>query len=123
LLPRLYRESPVNAIWEGSGNVMCLDVLRALKRDDEMALIAALAHDAGIAASDIQAPNESDARSFVERLAILASVSALRASAPARIADAFLKTRLINRHGAIYGASNLDESTVELLLQRVLPEA
>ncbi len=35
LLPRLYREAPVNAIWEGSGNVMCLDVLRALKREDE----------------------------------------------------------------------------------------
>jgi putative acyl-CoA dehydrogenase len=123
LLPRLYRESPVNAIWEGSGNVMCLDVLRALKRDDEMALIAGLAGDAGIAASNVQAPNESDARSFVERLAILASASALRSSAPAAIAEAFMKTRFANRHGAIYGASNLDESTVELLLQRVLPEA
>ena len=123
ILARHYRESPVNAIWEGSGNVMCLDVLRALKRDDEIALIAALAHDAGIVASNLQAPNESDARSFVERLAILASASALRSSAPPAIADAFLKTRLANRHGAIYGASNLDESTVELLLQRVLPEA
>ena len=37
VLPRLYREAPVNAIWEGSGNVMCLDVLRALKRDQEAA--------------------------------------------------------------------------------------
>ena len=37
VLPRLYREAPVNAIWEGSGNVMCLDVLRALKRDEEAA--------------------------------------------------------------------------------------
>ena len=37
MLPRLYREAPVNAIWEGSGNVMCLDVLRALKRDREAA--------------------------------------------------------------------------------------
>jgi putative acyl-CoA dehydrogenase len=123
LLPRLYRESPVNAIWEGSGNVMCLDVLRALKRNDEIALIAALAGDAGIAASDVQAPNESGARSFVERLAILASASALRASAPAPIAEAFLKTRLASRHGAIYGTSNLDDSTVELILERVLPEA
>ena len=35
LLPRLFREAPVNAIWEGSGNVMCLDVLRALKHDNE----------------------------------------------------------------------------------------
>jgi hypothetical protein len=53
----------------------------------------------------------------------LASTSALRSSAPAAIADAFLKTRFANRHGAIYGASNLDESTTELLLQRALPEA
>src|SRR5208282_6745919 len=37
LLPRLYREAPVNAIWEGSGNVMCLDVLRALGREGEAA--------------------------------------------------------------------------------------
>ena len=37
MLPRLYREAPVNAIWEGSGNVMCLDVLRALRRDEEAA--------------------------------------------------------------------------------------
>jgi len=35
MLPRLYREASVNAIWEGSGNVMCLDVLRALRRDEE----------------------------------------------------------------------------------------
>ena len=37
VLPRLYREAPVNAIWEGSGNVMCLDVLRALEREPEAA--------------------------------------------------------------------------------------
>ena len=37
LLARLYREAPVNAIWEGSGNVMCLDVLRALSREGEAA--------------------------------------------------------------------------------------
>ena len=37
MLSRLYREAPVNAIWEGSGNVMCLDVLRALSREGEAA--------------------------------------------------------------------------------------
>ena len=47
LLPRLYREAPVNAIWEGSGNVMCLDVLRALQRDEEAAeLFASLTREA-----------------------------------------------------------------------------
>src|SRR5262249_17520977 len=49
LLPRLYREAPVNAIWEGSGNVMCLDVLRALGQDREAAraVLAALAEEVG----------------------------------------------------------------------------
>jgi len=49
LLPRLYREAPVNAIWEGSGNVMCLDVLRVLANDGEAAraVLAALADEAG----------------------------------------------------------------------------
>ena len=37
ILARLYREAPLNAIWEGSGNVMCLDVLRALSREPEAA--------------------------------------------------------------------------------------
>ena len=123
LLPRLYRESPVNAIWEGSGNVMCLDVLRALKRDDEAALVAALARDAGMTPDKMAAPNENHARSFVERLAILASAAALQASAPPAIAEAFLKSRLANRHSAIYGTGDLGESIVELLLQRVMPEA
>ena len=49
VLPRLYRESPVNAIWEGSGNVMCLDVLRALKHDGEAGIVTALAREAGVA--------------------------------------------------------------------------
>jgi putative acyl-CoA dehydrogenase len=123
LLPRLYRESPVNAIWEGSGNVMCLDVLRALKRDDEVALIGAMARDAGVAADNFEPPDESHARSFVERLAILASAAALRATAPAPIADTFVKTRFTARHSAIYGTGDLDQSAIELLLQRVLPEA
>ena len=48
IMPRLYREAPVNAIWEGSGNVMCLDVLRALKGEEERALFQTLAHEAGV---------------------------------------------------------------------------
>jgi hypothetical protein len=98
-------------------------VLRALKRDDEVALVAELTRDAGIAPTGIEMPTESLARSFVERLAIVASAAALRASAPQVIADAFVKTRLINPRGVMYGTSSLDESTADLLLQRVLPEA
>ena len=48
ILPRLYREAPVNAIWEGSGNVMCLDVLRAMRSEGEgaQAVLRQLAHEA-----------------------------------------------------------------------------
>src|SRR5262249_17186533 len=95
LLPRLYREAPVNAIWEGSGNVMCLDVLRALAHDREAAraALAALAEEAAdlpaaraaldfieraVAADDA----EGAARAAVDRLALLAAVAAFRPSAP-----------------------------------------
>jgi putative acyl-CoA dehydrogenase len=121
LLPRLYREAPVNAIWEGSGNVMCLDVLRALKRDNEAGVIDTLARDAGVAVGSSEAANECDARELVGRLAVLASAAALRATAPATVADAFTQTRLTNRRGAIYGAGGISNAATELLLQRVLP--
>ena len=58
ILPRLYREGPVNAIWEGSGNVMCLDVLRALKGKDEADLFADLVREAGLAI-DAENPQSS----------------------------------------------------------------
>ncbi len=75
-LPRLYREAPVNAIWEGSGNVMCLDVLRALKREEDAGFLAALAADAGLQAAEaaaFQAASEATARAAVGRLALIAS--------------------------------------------------
>jgi putative acyl-CoA dehydrogenase len=126
LLPRLYREAPVNAIWEGSGNVMCLDVLRALKRDDEAGVPAALSREAavpsfGIAAASLESPNEAEARALVGPLAVLASAAALRTTAPAVVADAFIQTRLANRHSGIYGTGGVDDATIEILLQRVLP--
>ncbi len=124
MLPRLYRQAPVNAIWEGSGNVMCLDVLRALKGDDEAALLGMLSREAGApataAAANLQ--NEGAAREAVGRLALVASVAALQASAPAAVADAFRRTRLEKPHGALYGAAPLERATAELLLQRALPE-
>jgi putative acyl-CoA dehydrogenase len=121
LLPRLFRESPVNAIWEGSGNVMCLDVLRALKDEGAADLVASVAREAGIALPALKA-NEDNARALVGYVAVLASAAALRATAPAEVADAYTKTRMADRHGAIYGAAALDDSTITSLLQRALPE-
>ncbi len=124
ILPRLYREAPVNAIWEGSGNVMCLDVLRALKGEEERALFGALARDAGVADRDpnAQALSEASARVTVERLALLASAAALRGSAPPQVADYFVHSRLSKTHGALYGTQEIDPAVIALLLRRALPE-
>jgi putative acyl-CoA dehydrogenase len=125
ILPRLFREGPVNAIWEGSGNVMCLDVLRALKGNDEAELLADLARAAGLVVDqeNLQSVTEADARRTVQRLALLAAAAALKDSAPSVIANTFLETRLKKTQGAFYGTAGIDSQTVDLLLGRVLPQA
>jgi putative acyl-CoA dehydrogenase len=118
-LPRLYREAPVNAIWEGSGNIMGLDLLRAASRERESAhaVIAELGRQtrdlpgaeravdwllAGLAASDA----EQRLRALTQRLATLATAAALSQSAPPAIAEAFARTRLLEEH-AMIGAADL----------------
>ena len=131
VLPRLYREAPVNAIWEGSGNVMCLDVLRALKRDQEAAeFFGELARTAspliGKEAEIFQpthaSASEAAARVTVGKLATLAAAAALEATAPPAVAEAFVRTRLLQQHAALYGADGIEAQTAETLLQRALPE-
>ncbi|HLA36808.1 MAG TPA: isovaleryl-CoA dehydrogenase [Rhodocyclaceae bacterium] len=108
MLPRLYREAPVNAIWEGSGNVQCLDVLRALSKTpdvlaaffDEVAQakggnaaldrwVARLRQDFG----DLR-DFEYRARDVVDRMALALQASLLIRHAPAFVADAFCESRL-----------------------------
>jgi putative acyl-CoA dehydrogenase len=133
ILPRLFREAPVNAIWEGSGNVMCLDVLRAMRSEGEgaEAALSGLARevaglaDAGEALQLVQrtlAGNnaEAQARTAVERLAMLAASAALHRSAP-NIAAIFARTRLAGRRGANYGTSDLSDEEAAMLLARALP--
>ncbi|SFK14989.1 acyl-CoA dehydrogenase family protein [Bradyrhizobium sp. cf659] len=133
ILARHYRESPVNAIWEGSGNVMCLDVLRALSREPEaaMAVLQSLAAEtkglpgAGEAAAFIgktfrRADGERVARLAVEKLALLAAAAALNGVSP-RHAELFAATRLAANHASMYGAVELESSDVRALLQRALP--
>jgi putative acyl-CoA dehydrogenase len=131
VLPRLYREAPVNAIWEGSGNVMCLDVLRALRRDEEAGgLLAELASEvSGLTGDkaesfefDNEFESEANARVTVGKLAAVAAAAALAASAPPGVVDAFVRTRLLQPHGALYGARGLDGRTAGLILRRALPE-
>jgi putative acyl-CoA dehydrogenase len=128
-LARLYREAPVNAIWEGSGNVMALDVLRAAGRDAEATRLAHEAQGlpgAAEAADEIgkiltDPAAEATARVAVERLAQLAAAAALQNYAP-RVAELFARTRLAARRGGSYGTSALDAGDVALLLGRALPE-
>jgi putative acyl-CoA dehydrogenase len=133
ILARHYRESPVNAIWEGSGNVMCLDVLRALAREADAAL--AVLRDLtdqtqGLSgASDAVAfigkafrrpDSERVARLAVERLALLAAAAALNAVSP-RHAELLAATRLAGNHAGMYGAVDLASGDVTGLLERALP--
>jgi putative acyl-CoA dehydrogenase len=129
-LARLYREAPVNAIWEGSGNVMCLDVLRAFDRDaaasrDVLASLKRETAELPGAAATVQiiekilgsTTAEADARTLVERLALLAAAAALKSSAPTPIAESFARTRLGGR-GAMWGSAELTERERLDLLDR-----
>ena len=116
-LPRLYRDAPLNSIWEGSGNVQALDVLRALRR--EPASLAAFLAEADAAAganrhldaatTDLnrmladQSDPEARARRVVERMALVLQGSLLVRHAPPAIADAFCETRLAGDWGHSFG--------------------
>ena len=112
-LPRLYRESPVNSVWEGAGNVVALDVLRALDRTPETAeaFLAELEPgtdrrlDEAIARlrEGLSAPDEGSARRLVEAMALCLQGSLLVRHAPPEIADAFCATRLGGDGGLAYG--------------------
>ena len=135
VLARLYREAPVNAIWEGSGNVVCLDLLRVLARDGEVAgaVLEALARQTfdlpGCAeavkfvAQVLAGPlHEAHARAAVERLALLTAAAALQESAP-NVAVIFAQARLAGRPGRTYGALELGAEETSMLLERALPAA
>jgi putative acyl-CoA dehydrogenase len=115
MMPRLYREAPLNSIWEGSGNVICLDVLRAMGRSpesveaffDEIGSGAEPRLDAFVEAlrkdlTDFDAI-ETRARGLVERLALgLQGALLVRYGDPA-VAEAFLVSRLEGEHGLAFG--------------------
>jgi putative acyl-CoA dehydrogenase len=120
-MARFYREAPVNSIWEGSGNVMCLDVLRAFEREQDAAhaliddwkttagahpalpgalssLIAMLTDDPSI--------REASARRIAQQLTLCAQGVLLARHAPQDVADAFIESRLGDargENGRVYG--------------------
>jgi putative acyl-CoA dehydrogenase len=133
IMPRLYREAPLYSIWEGSGNVICLDVLRALTKDPTTveALLAEFQTTAGAdqrldgyveriagrlatAASDKYA-----ARDLTEKLALALQASLMvRYSTPA-MAEAFISSRLAGQHGQAFGTLP-DEMDVKEILNSVV---
>ena len=117
ILPRLYREAPLNGIWEGSGNVICLDVLRAMVREPgsveaflaevELARGGDRRLDAALDALRGAFANGADvelrARRVTEQMALTLQASLLVRHAPHPVADAFCVSRLAGDHGSVYG--------------------
>jgi putative acyl-CoA dehydrogenase len=134
LLPRLYREAPVNAIWEGSGNVMALDVLRVSAReaDAAQAVLAELEREAAalphvadaaefIRRTLTRPDGEAHARAAIGRLALLAATAALQASELSAVAAIFARARLGGPAPAMFGATDLSAADAAVLLQRAGP--
>lgn len=125
-LPMLYREAPLNSIWEGAGNVICLDILRTLRREEsagqtlseELGSVAGQDRrfDAAMKAHMQQfprLPEEAQARWYAESLATLLTASVLLRHAPDAVATAYIATRLSGPRGRVAGAiSGIDPAPV-----------
>ncbi len=130
-IARLYRQAPLNGIWEGSGNVICLDVLRALKREPRAgevflteirAMAGANAHLARTIADLEQSLTnasiiEESARHLVEMMAKALQGSLLLRYAPHSVSDVFCATRLGGDCGGAYGAMSA-KGDVKAIIER-----
>jgi putative acyl-CoA dehydrogenase len=129
VMARLYRDAPVNGLWEGSGNVICLDVLRAFAREPEavevlraeigLARGAHAALDAWLAAAP-PALVEGNARRVVEHYAVGMMASLLLRYAPGAVAAAFCETRLRGDYGMAFGTLPEGVKRREILERNVL---
>ncbi|MDP7283886.1 MAG: acyl-CoA dehydrogenase family protein [Arenicellales bacterium] len=133
ILPRLYREAPVNSIWEGSGNVMCLDVLRAMQREPAAvpALMAELERARGghpnldrtiadlKAGLDDLAGLELRARQLTEQMAMAWQGALLVEHAPAAVAEAFCVSRLGAHYSGVFGTLPKD-SDLNAIIDRAV---
>jgi putative acyl-CoA dehydrogenase len=131
-LPRLYREAPLNGIWEGSGNVNALDVLRAMTREPET--VEAFRNEVGLAAGSdrrldeagsalaksLVDADEGNARRLVERMAQLFAGSLLIRYAPTAVADAYCASRLAGDWGHTFGTLPSGTDTAAII-ERAAP--
>ncbi len=133
-MPRLYRDVPLNAIWEGPGNIQCLDALRAMRKDP--GTVEALLAELGAARGSDRRFNaylerlerdatvankpEAEARRLVERLALALQAALLVQHAPPAVADAFCAARLGGDAGLSFGTlpAGID---LDHIIERSLP--
>jgi putative acyl-CoA dehydrogenase len=133
VMTRIYRQSPLNSIWEGSGNVVCLDILRAIRRDQRSAqeLVAELTKSRGAnrlldrAIDDVQSmlagqQEEALARRLAETMALALQGAILVQNAPGFVSDAFCATRLCDHPGLSCGALDA-KIDVDALISRAMP--
>ncbi len=134
VMPRIFRQSPLNSIWEGSGNVICLDVLRAMSRepDSVSAFVDELEEARGAHAAldkkidDVKArlaspAGETGARRLVETMALALQGSVLVKNGPDAMADGFCATRLSEYPGLSYGALDAKIDT-GAIIDRAMPQ-
>jgi putative acyl-CoA dehydrogenase len=129
MMPRLFRQSPLNGVWEGSGNVICLDVLRALSREPDAleaywsevgragnadARLSRAIDDLHVDLSDA-VTLEARARSVVERMALVFQASLLIRSAPEAVAEAFCASRLGGGGAGVFGTLPVGTDTAAIL--------
>ena len=133
-MSRIYREAPLNSIWEGSGNVICLDLLRAVARDPdavpalESAMAPARGRDprldafAGRLAEDFASAqeNEAGARRLAGRLVLAQQAALLIEHAPPNVAEAFCASRLAGADGRVFGALDVANACATII-ERAAP--
>jgi putative acyl-CoA dehydrogenase len=114
-LARLYKEAPLNAIWEGAGNIQCLDVLRVMGKEPEafkatyhmierdLQNYASGSMDVIRASLEVVSSDHGALRFMVEQLALTAAAAQLKASIGGEVADAFVDSRLTRSWRATYG--------------------
>ena len=133
VMARIYREMPVNSIWEGAGNIMALDLLRALRKGsgglDALEAELAAARGAHPAFDRFVAPllaraadpgDEADARRLAQDIALAVQAALLRQHAPGFVFDAFCASRLRGDGGAAFGMLPAG-CDLDALVQRALP--
>jgi putative acyl-CoA dehydrogenase len=118
LMARIYREMPLNSIWEGAGNIMAIDLLRALRKGDAAGALATeldkvKGHSATLDRMAAQLPDrvalmadEGQARRLAQDVALLMQAALLIQSVPSAVAGAFIQSRLGGDWGHTYGTLN-----------------